>query len=135
MKCIILSSQKNQLWIWKAYCRTTGQLIDWECGDRTSATFEKMLNRLRKFNVKIYYADFYEVYNQLIPNNQLWQTKKHTWGIENNNGRQRHWFARFRRRTCVVSRCPKMVNLTISLFAKLHVNNPKHKLFDLFYSS
>jgi len=81
--------------------------------------------------VKIYYADFYEVYAQLIPDDILWQTKKYTWGIENNNGRQRRWFARFRKRTCVVSGCAETVDLTISLFAKFRLNNPNHKLFGL----
>ncbi|MDR2202567.1 MAG: hypothetical protein LBP26_07450 [Clostridiales bacterium] len=61
--------------------------MDRESGDRTSATFQEMPNRLRTLNVKIYYADFYEVYAKLISENILWQTKKHTWGIENNNGR------------------------------------------------
>ena len=35
---------------------------------------------------------------------------------------QRHWFARFRRKTCVVSRCIRMIVLTVMLYAKFHVN-------------
>jgi len=52
----------------------------------------------------------------------LIQSKKETNAIERNNFRQRHWFARFRRKTCVVSRSLKMVDLTIALFAKFYVN-------------
>jgi hypothetical protein len=36
--------------------------------------------------------------------------------------RQRHWFARFRRRTCVVSRSAAMVEATMALFAYYHCN-------------
>ena len=38
------------------------------------------------------------------------------------NARQRHWFARFRRRTCVVSRSVEMVEATMALFAFYHCN-------------
>jgi len=41
----------------------------------------------------------------------LVRTKAETHGIERNNFRQRHWFGRFRRKTCVVSRSTQMVDL------------------------
>ena len=34
----------------------------------------------------------------------------------------KNWFARFRRRTCVVSRSLLMVDLTMALYAKFWVN-------------
>jgi insertion element IS1 protein InsB len=72
----------------------------------------------------MFYADTWGSYAELIAPEQLLQTKAETWGIENNNFRQRHWFARFRRKTCVVSRSKEMVDLTMFLFAYCHVNNP-----------
>ncbi len=45
-----------------------------------------------------------------------------TIGIKQNNGRQRHWFRRFRRKTIAVSRSKEMVDLTLFLFAAYHVN-------------
>jgi hypothetical protein len=33
-KCGPIDMRKSKLWIWKTYCRDTGQLIDWECGNR-----------------------------------------------------------------------------------------------------
>ena len=51
------------------------------------------------------------------------KNKKQTHPIERNNFRQRHWFARFRRKTCVVSRSLQMVDLTMALFAKFHCNS------------
>ena len=115
--------KKNKLWIWKAYCATTGQLIDWECGNRDTNTLKKLLQRLKKWNVKTYITDNWKSYNEMIPEEMLLQSKKYTHPIERNNFRQRHWFARFRRKTCVVSRSLQMVDLTMALFAKFHCNS------------
>jgi len=52
----------------------------------------------------------------------LTQSKKKTNVIERNNSCQRHWFTRFRKKTCVVFRSLEMVDLTVALFAKFHVN-------------
>ena len=118
----LFTFKKRQVWIWKAYCRTTRQLIDWECGTRGAETFEKMYNRLKKWNVKVYFSDRYSVYRDFIPPELLVQTKSQTHLIESNNFPQRHWFARFRRKNCCVSRSLKMIDLTMWLYAAVHVN-------------
>jgi len=123
--------KKRKLWIWKAYSGTTKQLIDWELGKRDTTTFERLYNRLKQLNVKIYYTDTWDSYAELINPQQLLQTKTQTWGIENNNGRQRHWFARFRRRTCVVSRSILMVDLTLFLFSFFHSNNTFNSIHNI----
>jgi len=81
-----------------------------------------MLQRLKEWNVKIYFTDNWKSYAEIIPKKLLIQTKKETHNIERNNFSQRHWFARFRRKTCVVSRSLQMVDLTMFLFARFHVN-------------
>ncbi|MDR1993187.1 MAG: IS1 family transposase, partial [Nitrososphaerota archaeon] len=116
------AEKKNKLWIWKAYCRSTHRLLDWECGNRDSQTLQRMLCRLQRWNAKVYFADHWEAYAELIPKDLLIQTKAQTHGVERDNFRQRHWFARFRRKTCVVSRSSQMVDLTMSLYAKFWVN-------------
>ena len=77
--------KKRQVWIWKAYCRTTKQLIDWECGTRDSETFTKLYRRLKKWNVKIYFTDRYRAYRDFISPECLIQTKSQTHLIESNN--------------------------------------------------
>jgi IS1 family transposase len=124
--------KKNKCWIWKAYCRTTGQLIDWECGDRSSETLKKLLDRLEQFEVSIFFADNWRSYAELIPAEKLIQTKAETHGVERNNSRQRHWFGRFRRKTCIVSRSLEMVDLTVSLFARFHVNSVFKEIVNMF---
>ena len=79
----------------------------------------------------VYFTDRYQGYAELIPPGQLVQTKAETHGVERNNAGQRHWFARFRRRTCVVSRSVEMVDLTTALFAWFHSKMGKRRLFNL----
>ncbi|MDR1991950.1 MAG: IS1 family transposase, partial [Nitrososphaerota archaeon] len=62
MKCGTFYDQKNKVWVWKAYCRTTKERVDWECGNRSAQTLKLMLDRLRALNVKIFFADNWEAY-------------------------------------------------------------------------
>jgi insertion element IS1 protein InsB len=82
--------KKNKLWVWKAYCRDTGELVDWGCGDRSAETLKKRLGRLKRFRIKVYFTDHWEAYAQIIPAGLLVQTKAQTHTIERNNARQRH---------------------------------------------
>jgi len=86
---------------------------------------------LAEYDVLVYFTDRYEGYAMLIPPEQLVQTKAETHGIERNNSQQRHWFARFRRRTCAVSRSIEMVGLTTALFAWFHSKIGKQRLLRL----
>jgi len=90
-----------------------------------------MLIRLERLNVKIIFTDHWESYAELIPPELLVQTKAETHGIERNNFRQRHWCGRFRRKTCIVSRSLLMVDLTVALFARFHVNGNREDVFQL----
>ena len=103
-------------------CCDTGELIAWECGDRDKATLEKLIGRLEKWNVIRYYTDDYQAYASVIPREKLVQTKSETDAIERNNCRMRHWFGRFKRKSIIVSKSLKMVNLTLALFARFRVN-------------
>jgi len=85
-----------------------------------------------KLKVSIFFADHWESYAELIPPELLVQTKSQTHGIERNNFRQRHWFGRFRRKTCIVSRCKIMVDLTMSLFARFRVNGNTDAILSFF---
>ncbi len=103
-------------------CRDTGELIAWECGDRDKETLEKLIKRLEKWNVKVYYTDDYQTYASVIPREKLVQTKKETHAIERNPCRMRHGFGRFKRKSIIVSKSVEMVNLTVALFARFRVN-------------
>ena len=68
--------------------------MDWECGDRDTATCERLLERLTRWRTRLDCADDYVVYGVLLPVGQLYTGKDETHGIERDNARQRHWLAR-----------------------------------------
>jgi insertion element IS1 protein InsB len=67
-----------------------------------------------------------------IPENALLQGKGGTVALERNNCRQRHWFARFKRKSLVVSKSLRMVDLTMALFARFHVNGQREEIQSFF---
>ena len=85
--------------------------MDWECGGRDKATCERLLERLRRWRTRLYCADDYAVYGVLLPVGQLYTGQEETHGVERDNARQRHWLARFRRRSIVVSKTKRMVDV------------------------
>ena len=90
------------------------------------------MNRLSRWKVDIYCTDHWDVYSkEMPPGCRLRQGKSETVAIERNNGRQRHWFARFRRKSIVVSKTVEMVDLTMALFARFHVNGSIDELLSL----
>ena len=114
--------KRQKVWIWKAIDHRSGHLIDWECGPRNRHTLRKLLLRLEERGVVVYFTDHFNAYQCEIEDELLIQSKALTHGIERNNGQQRHWFARFRRKSIVVTKSIEMLNLTLKLFAAVHVN-------------
>ena len=93
-------------------------MVDWECGGRDAATLERLLERVERWSPRLYCTDDWAAHAALIPQGRLFVGKEQTHGIERDHARQRHWLARFRRRTCVVSRAVRMVEASIALFAR-----------------
>ncbi len=92
-----------------------------------------MLKRLARWGVRLFCTDDWAPYDAALPVGRHYIGKDQTQRSESNNARQRHWFARFRRRTgaCppagkpdrgVVSRSVEMVDATMALFAFYHCN-------------
>lgn len=82
----------------------------------------RMIDRLKAWGARLFCTDGYDVYAAIIPVGQHYQGKDQTFGVERTNSQQRHWLARFRRRTCVVSRAKRMVEVSMALFARFCVN-------------
>jgi insertion element IS1 protein InsB len=78
----------------------------------------RLLARVERWKPRLYCADDGAAYAELIPQGRLFVGKEETHGIERDHSRQRHWLARFRRRTCVVSRAVRMVDASIALFVR-----------------
>jgi insertion element IS1 protein InsB len=97
--------------------------VDWECGGRDAATAQRLIERLKGWGTRLYCADDYAVYEVLLPVGRLYAGKDETHGIERDHARQRHWLARFRRRSIVVSKAKRMVDASIALFARFAGND------------
>ena len=82
-----------------------------------------MLERLKRWGVRLYCTDGWEAYAALIPQGRLLVGKEETHGIERDHARQRHWLARFRRRSIVVSKAVRMVDASMALFARFGGND------------
>ena len=80
-----------------------------------------VLGRLHERNGDVDQA--WAAYQQAIPQGQLYVGKEETHGIERDNARQRHWLARFRRRSIVVSKAKRMADASIALFARFGGND------------
>ena len=72
--------------------------------------------------MRLFCTDDDAPYDAALPAGRHYIGKDQTRRVESDNARQRHRFARFRRRTCVVSRSIEMVEATMALFACHHCN-------------
>ena len=95
--------------------------MDWECGGRDKATGERLIERLKRWRTRLSCTGEYADYD-VRPVGQRYAGKDETHGIERDNARQRHWLARFRRRSIVVSKAKRMVDVSIALFARFAGN-------------
>ena len=110
------SGKKNKRWIWKAYDRDARRCVAWVVGGRDHATFKQLWERIARPECT-YYTDDWSVYHEVIPPGQHKVSKGGTQLLESDNANTRHRVARFTRRTKVVSRSEKMVDLTMRLWA------------------
>ncbi len=78
---------------------------------------------MSRWRPRLYCADGWEAYAELIPQGRLYVGKDQTHGIERDHARQRHWLARFRRRSIVISKAKRMVDASIALFAAFGGND------------
>ena len=122
------NDKSKKLWIWKAYCRETGQLIAFTFGDRDTSSLLELMSKLKGYKVKVFFTDHFGPYQKLIPEYMLIQSKSETVAIERNNGRQRHSLAAFRRKSIVVTKSLKILESALTLFAFYHINNDFNKL-------
>ena len=118
MKCGVFCGRKNKRWIWKALDRRTRRCIAWTVGHRDAATFRQFWEKV-KLEKCHYFTDDWECYAQVIPEKRRTIGKSGTHPIESNNSNTRHCLARMTRRTKVVSRSAKRVDLSMRLWTGL----------------
>ena len=111
----------RKLWIWRAYDPVTRRTIAWVLGGRDDKTLRRLLDKVG-VGGKTFVTDDWEGFHRVIPEDQLFTGKDLTFPIEQDNSDIRHFLARFRRRTKVVSKTAEMVDLSLRLYHWLHDN-------------
>ncbi|MBV8739072.1 MAG: IS1 family transposase [Alphaproteobacteria bacterium] len=71
---------------------------------------------------KTFLAADWDGFHRLIPEDQLFTDKDLTFSTEQDNSNIRHFLARFRRRTKVVSKAVEMVDLSLRIDHHFHDN-------------
>ena len=95
--------------------------VAWVPGGRNDATCQKLLDKIGAEG-KTFVTDDWEGYHRLIPEAQLFTGKDLTVSIEQDNSNIRHFVARLRRRTKVVSKVVEMVDLSLRAYHPFHDN-------------
>ena len=111
----------EKLWLWRAYDPIARRTIAWVLGRRDDATCKHLLNKIG-VEGKTFVTDDWEGYHRPIPESQLFTGKDLTVPIEQDNSNIRHFLARFRRRTKVVSKAVEMVDLSLRIYHHFHDN-------------
>ncbi|MDR2146744.1 MAG: hypothetical protein LBE91_09840 [Tannerella sp.] len=132
-KCGILSIKKRKIWVWRAVDRSNNRTVGWVIGNRNAKIFRRLYKKLKDY-VKHYYTDDWEVYREIIPHEKLTQGRKYTVGIEQNNSNVRHYSGRMTRRTKVVSKSIKMINISLLITCYLNEYNGYEFFQNIFLS-
>ncbi|MGH7054357.1 MAG: IS1 family transposase [Stellaceae bacterium] len=98
--------------------------VAWVPGGRDDATCQNLLDKVG-ITGKTFLTDDWDGFHRLIPKDQLFTGKDLTFSIEQDNSDIRHFVARFRRRTKVVSKSALMVDRSLRLYHYLH-DNPQN---------
>src|SRR3954466_8435549 len=109
----------GQLWLWRAYDPVGGRTVAWVLGRRDDATCRRLLDKTGTKGMT-FVTDDRDGYHRRIPPEQVFTGKDLTVSIERDNSDIRHFLARFRRRTKVVSKWPRMVDLSLRLYHHYH---------------
>ena len=101
-------------------------------GDRSCETLNPLYERVdAKFKPLYYATDDYTCYSATLPEEQHAIGKDLTYTTEQHNSDTRHYLARFRRKSKVVSKCKKMVRLSLIAAEYVHKGEGLHELLEI----
>jgi IS1 family transposase len=109
----------EKLWVWKAtHVDSEGKtrLLDMVTGQRDTGTCERLLKNLyAKYTPDSILTDDYKVYGKLLSPETHQVGKDLTYTIEQHNSDTRHYGARFKRKSKVVSKRPDRAEMQITM--------------------
>ena len=110
----------NKRWVWIALCRATRQVVAYVIGDRSEQTCRKLWAAIPEgYQTGHCYTDFWEAYNQVIPDEQHTACGKdsgQTAHVERWNNTLRQRLGRFVRKSLSFSKSEMMHEICLRLF-------------------
>jgi insertion element IS1 protein InsB len=97
--------------------------VAWVLGNRDTATFQRLYDKVKHLTGCTFYTDNWKVFAKILPPERHVIGKAHTIDIEHDNSNTRHHLGRFTRRTKVVSRKKFMVDLTLRIWHSITTTN------------
>jgi insertion element IS1 protein InsB len=123
--------KKRKLWVIKAIDRRTGRTVAWVLGGRDTATFRRLYEKVSHLKNCTFYTDEWDAFSKVLPPERHVTGKTHTIDIEHDNSNTRHHLGRFTRRTKVVSRTERMVDLTLRIWHSVTATSMFYNLQDI----
>lgn len=112
--------KSEKVWVWLALCRETRQVVAFVMGDRSRATCKRLWEAIpQSYKGSICYSDFWEAYQEVIPEEQHQATAKEegeTSHVERWINTLRQRLSRFVRKTLSFSKSPQMHYSSLKLF-------------------
>lgn len=100
-------------------------------GDRSATTLTPLYERLEQNHRPLFYAtDDFAPYHQVLPPQRHAVGKELTFTTEQHNSDTRHWLARFRRKSKVVSHSEEMIRLSVIAIEYVHKGGGLHSLLN-----
>jgi insertion element IS1 protein InsB len=115
----LYTHKKRKLWVIKAVDRRTRRTVARVLGNRDTATFTRLYQKVKHLKNCLFYTDQWEVFKKVLPPERRIIGKEHTRRIERDNSNTRHHLAKFTRRTKVVSKSERAIELTLRLWKAL----------------
>ena len=126
-----VKKKRKNLWIWKALDRDTGPLLDWECGRRDKMTLKKLVDRLARWDVKVYCTDQWGTYASSYPRTNSCRAKPRPMTLNEIIADSGIGLADSNASRSSSPNPQEMVNLTMALFARFWVNGNQDELLSL----
>ncbi|MGZ9056450.1 IS1 family transposase, partial [Methylomagnum sp.] len=105
-----------QRWLWRAIDAATGVTLSFVFGRRQDEFCERLMAKLKVFNIQKYYTDDWGGYSRFIPESKHVIGKVNTQKIENRNLLLRTRIKRLARRTICFSKSEEIHDAVIGLF-------------------
>jgi insertion element IS1 protein InsB len=103
--------------------RERGKVLDFVVGNRSERTERRLYERLKGYQGKQFYTDYWRrSYKAILPSYLHKASKAETHGVERVNSLIRHYLARFRRQSRCFSRSLEMMVCSLELLFFLKIN-------------